>query len=55
MDMKEAILNLIVKNDKERLQNRWYGVDEYCTGYADGYNGALNDLLAILKSSMMNQ
>lgn len=45
MDMKEAILNLIVKYDKERLQDRAYGLDEYYTGYADGYHNALVDLL----------
>jgi len=45
MDMKEAILNLIVKYDKERLQDRVYGLDEYYTGYADGYHNALVDLL----------
>lgn len=45
MDMKEVILNLIVKNNKERLQHRVYGLDEYYTGYADGYHNALVDLL----------
>lgn len=54
MDIEETILELIAKNKTERLQNRLYGVDEYYTIYADGYNDALNDLLAILKSSMMN-
>ena len=29
MDMKEVILNLIVKNNKELLQHRVYGLDEY--------------------------
>ena len=45
MYIKEAILNLIAKNNKERLQNRVYGVNEYYTGYADGYHNALVDLL----------
>lgn len=45
MDMKEVILNLIVKNNKELLQHRVYGLDEYYTGYADGYHNALVDLL----------
>lgn len=45
MDMKEVILNLIVKNNKERLQHRVYGLDEYYTGYADGCHNVLVDLL----------
>ena len=45
MDIKEVILNLIVKNNKERLQHRVYGLDEYYTGYADGYHNALVYLL----------
>ena len=45
MYMKGVILNLIVKNNKERLQHRVYGLDEYYTGYADGYHNALVDLL----------
>lgn len=45
MYMKGVILNLIVKNNKERLQHRVYGLNEYYTGYADGYHNALVDLL----------
>lgn len=45
MYMKEVILNLSVKNNKERLQHRVYGLNEYYTGYADGYHNALVDLL----------
>lgn len=48
MDIKEAILELITENKKERLQDRWYGVDEYFTGEADGYHNALVDLLNCL-------
>lgn len=45
MDIKEAIFELIAKNQKERFEDRLYGVDEYLTGEADGYHNALIDLL----------
>ncbi len=45
LNVKEAIFELIAENKKERLQDRWYGVDGYLTGEADGYHNALVDLL----------
>ena len=45
MDIKETILGLIATNKSTRLENSWYGLDEYYTGYADGYHNALVDLL----------
>lgn len=54
MDIKGTILDLIKENKGLRLENRLYDTDKYYAGYADGYNGALMDLLIILKSSMKN-
>lgn len=45
MEIKEIILALIADNKEQCLQDKFYGTDEYLTGYGDGYHNALVDLM----------
>lgn len=44
MDIEQIIKDMIADN-KENLEHPLYGNDGYVTGYADGYNDSLVDLL----------
>ena len=44
MDIKQIILNMI-NNNKENFTTPLYNHDGYATGYPEGYNDALVDLL----------
>ena len=44
MDIKQIILDMI-NNNKENFESLLYNNDGYATGYPDGYNDALVDLL----------